>query len=64
MSSKLDVVHLIGGLASAAACLAGVTGSSGSTNAILSAIEKLATEISNSPVSDEHIVPSSPKKTS
>lgn len=52
---KVDVVHLIGGLSSAASSLSQVVDSGDSTRALLAAIKKLATAIANSPASDTHI---------
>lgn len=53
---KIDVVHLIGGLSSAAGNLVNVVNSGDATKAILSAITKLATELAASPVSDTNLV--------
>jgi hypothetical protein len=61
---KIDAVHLIGGLSSAAACLSNVPNSSSSIKAVLAAIEKLATAISDSPATDAHLAAEATKKTS
>lgn len=62
--AKSDVVHLICGLSSAAESLVNVPSSVNASRALLKAVEKLANEISNSPVSDTLIVAGKTKKTS
>ncbi len=52
---KIDVVHLIGGLSSAAGCLVNVVHSGDATKAILAAITKLSTELAESPASDTNL---------
>lgn len=49
---KIDVVNLIGGLSASAQNLVNVVDCGKATKAILQAIEKLATAISDSPATD------------
>lgn len=61
---KIDVVHLIGGLSSAAGNLINVTNSGNASNALLAAITQLAKAISDSPATDTHLLIAKAEKSS
>lgn len=61
---KIDVVHLIGSLSSAAGNLVHVKNSGDATDALLAAIKQLATAISDSPASSTHILVAQAEKSS